>query len=366
MNFDKKILIDKKVIDAWQFIEVTCENLRFANTSAELIKNYYDKLNVYKNEFFEQKLSNSLNRTIAITAEDEIFMPINILGVKYDSGWMIKKWVRDFFQYAMSFFDSLGQVINSCFCLNMEGQYFFNIVEKIVKEHKKGNYINTGNVLNCISNHKTFLYVKSFNDRSKHIKSPDVDFKWNIISDEFEGNIDEFSQKGQKYDEIADFIKETTDIYSFLEKLYLDLEDAIMNDLQVMSPIENRIDQVCAYIQCTKDIRSRGGVFYIEVENDITELAEEIEVILCDKVNLKYQNVMNDVLLVQNKKGMWLGKYEIENIQDLESDIKKYIKFKRVSTDGEKDFGEEFIREKKLKVVSGLIKITFLKENDKI
>lgn len=118
----KKDLINHKIYSAWQFMEYTNKNIETTRYCSKVLTSLIEKMKV-KTERWEKEIAldfvDDINengkkvKRLSATAENAPTYIVRVVGEKINPWFLFNKLLRDFFQYSMNSFDSMGQIINA-------------------------------------------------------------------------------------------------------------------------------------------------------------------------------------------------------------------------------------------------------------
>jgi hypothetical protein len=286
MNIDFRLLerslAEHKVYDAWQYVKSLHETLGYMNMSYNLINKVYEHrknvLESTKNEIIETAM---LKGNASIEQEHLNKTNINIADYLIDDVAFLRKNSIEFFHYARVSMDVLFQIVNAA----LLGDEAYPVTDRQllrkVLSKLNSNFPNLHQQLSTIKDNAEYKYLSAFDNFIKHIKTILITVKNSFII----GNIDEFYINEFLYDNV--FFERT----EALGKIK-DINDYVINTIgnvlievinQVPNCLDNshRIQEIKFKMQVQKN--ENGDkidflAFFIEVENDLSELPNEIKV----------------------------------------------------------------------------------------
>ncbi|MCY9549398.1 hypothetical protein [Lysinibacillus xylanilyticus] len=319
MNIDfkklEKELAEQKVYDAWQYVKSLQETLGYMSMSYNLLNKIYEHrksiLESTKNEIFQTALEKG---NASITQDELNRTNLDIAGYQIDDVAFLKKTIIEFFHYARVSMDVLFQIINA----GLLGDKAYPVADKgllgkvLTEINKIQDFANLKQQLSQVNNNDEYNYLRAFDNYIKHIKTILVTVKNSFMI----GKVDEFYINEFFYDNVfyeqVDALVKVKEIYDYV----INTVDEILKEVhsQVPNCLDNsqRIQEIKFNMQVQKN-ESGDKIdfitFYIEVENDLSELPNEIKVypliikpndeihsfdFRFDKLFVKKRNVNND------------------------------------------------------------------------
>lgn len=279
----QRSLAQQKVYDAWQYVESLRETLTFMNLSCELLEKVYaHKIEALSTQ--EQKIIETAVKTgqASIREEDLHCTNLDIAGLIIDDSIFLRKNTMEFFHYARMSMDILFQIINAALFGDQSSEV--NDRQLVKKVLRKLNNTPVFADLNTLLDHKkdNFKYLQAFDNYIKHIKTILITVKNSFIL----GNSNEFLIREFVYDGIPyptvtalDKVKITNDyVMQTVENILLEIQKQLPNCLDNSKRI-----QKINFKQVIKENPKSNAVeyisFFIDVQNDISELPQEIKVL---------------------------------------------------------------------------------------
>lgn len=283
-SFQKK-LAQQKVYDTWQYVSSLQERLLYMDFSYELINSVYENrlqaIETKEQEKFKEVIANGKT---SISEKDLQCSDINIAGLTVNDGIILRKTIIEFFHYARISVDILFQIINAA----LFGDKAYDITDnkllnKVIAELKNvPDFTTLYQMLDDNKESEVFKYLQAFDNYTKHIKTILVVVENSIFfGDTNNFIIREFIFKNILYPEVSalDKIREIN-IYvkDIVEKVLVEVQKQLPNCLDN----SQRIQEV-SFKQLVKEDPESSVIeyisFFINVQNDISELPAEIKVL---------------------------------------------------------------------------------------
>jgi len=281
----QKSLAQQKVYDAWQYIESLTETLTYMNVSCGLLEKVYaHRIGALSNQ--EQKIMETTVEAgeASIQEEDLCCSNLDIAGLIIDDSMFLRKTTMEFFHYARMSTDILFQIINAALFGDQSGEVTDRqLVQNVLQTlSRTPAFANLKTLLDRNKNDANFKYLQAFDNYIKHIKTILVTVKSSFIL----GNSNEFLIKQFMYDgktyptvEALDKVRNTNSyVMQMVEDILLEVQKQLPNCLDNSKRI-----QTISFRQVIKDDPISSVVeyisFFIDVQNDISELPQEIRVL---------------------------------------------------------------------------------------
>lgn len=281
----QKELAHQKVYDTWQYVDSLREMLTYMDLSYQLLvnvhKNRVDSLKAQQSKILQEAVETG---SASVKENDLHCTDLKIAGLDIDDSIFLRKTIVEFFHYARMSVDIMFQIINAA----LFGDESFEIMDRqlIRKVNSKldaiSSFANLKTLLDANKVNQTFLYLQAFDNYIKHIKTILVTVKTSFII----GSNDEFLIKEFIYDGISyplvnalDKVKEVNDyVQQKAEEILTEVKDQLTNCLNNSQRIQN-----ISFKQVMKENAQSKAVeyisFFIDVQNDISELPNEIKVL---------------------------------------------------------------------------------------
>jgi len=281
----QKELAHQKVYDTWQYVDSLREMLTYMDLSYQLVvnvhKNRVDSLKAQQSKTLQEAVETG---SASVKESDLHCTDLKIAGLDIDDSIFLRKTIVEFFHYARMSVDIMFQIINAA----LFGDESFEIMDRqlIRKVNSKldaiSSFANLKTLLDANKVNQTFLYLQAFDNYIKHIKTILVTVKTSFII----GSNDEFLIKEFIYDGVSyplvialDKVKEVNDyVQQKAEEILTEVKDQLPNCLNNSQRIQN-----ISFKQVMKENAQSKAVeyisFFIDVQNDISELPSEIKVL---------------------------------------------------------------------------------------
>lgn len=281
----QKELAHQKVYDTWQYVDSLREMLTYMDLSYQLLvnvhKNRVDSLQAQQSKILQEAVETG---SVSIKESDLHCTDLKIAGLDIDDSIFLRKTIVEFFHYARMSVDILFQIINAA----LFGDESFDISDRklISKVNRKLNQTSSFSKLKILldanKTNQTFLYLQAFDNYIKHIKTILVTVKTSFIigsNDEF--LIRDFIYDGKTYQmvnaldrvkEVNDYIQQTAD--EILTEVKNQLPNCLNNSQRIQNITFKQVIKENAQSQAVEYIS-----FFIDVQNDISELPNEIKVL---------------------------------------------------------------------------------------
>lgn len=288
MSIDLKLLekrlAEYKVYDAWQYVQSLQETLSYMNISYELLLKVYEHRCNTIDTIQNDKINTALKEGQASFGENDLRKTnLNIVGVEIDDSIFLRKTALEFFHYARVSMDILIQIVNA----SLLGDKSYpvsdkRLISKVIEElKKKAEFTDLLNLLNTNKKHPSYEYLLAFDNYIKHIKTILITIKNSfLLGDSKEFTINEFYyEKLYKKENVIDKIQEIKDyVIKTIEDILLEVYNQIPNCLDNSQRIQSiKFKQV--YKKNEKGLELEYITFFIDVQNDLSELPNEIKVL---------------------------------------------------------------------------------------
>lgn len=318
MNIDFKLfekrLAEFKVYDTWQYVMSLQETIGYMGMSYNLINKVYEHrknvLNQTNDEIFTTAISEG---KASISVDDLNKTNLNIVGYMVDDIDFLRKTIIEFFHYARVSMDVLIQIVNA----GLLGDESFPVTDRrlltqvISKLKNNSSFENLYRQISTINDDEQYKYLLAFDNYIKHIKTILITVKNSFLF----GDIDEFYINEFHYGVLYGR-EEALQKVEVINNYVVETVDRILNEVLIQVPncLDNskRIHNINFKMQVQK--REVGDKidfisFYIEVENDLSELPNEIKILPLiikpndeiysfdfrfEKVFIKKRNSIND------------------------------------------------------------------------
>lgn len=283
-NFQKE-LAQQKVYDTWQYVNSLREMLTYMNMSCELLDKVYAKRGIKLKEKEQELLRKAVDTgKVSVYESDLHCTDLDIAGLIIDDSLFLQKTTMEFFHYARMCSDILFQIINAA----LLGDSSFAVDDKgmIGKVNSaidnNSNFATLKSLLDSNKNDATYKYIQAFDNYIKHIKTVLVTIKSSFMF----GNNNKFIIQEFIYSGIVYPAQDAITIVKNANNYINDTVEAILTEVQNQLPncVDNsqRIHDISFKFvakQLEKGIQIDYISFFIDVENDISELPTEIKVL---------------------------------------------------------------------------------------
>jgi len=281
----QKSLVQHKVYDTWQYVESLSETLTYMNISYQVLERVYahriQALSTQKEKILETAFKAG---EASIREEDLHCTNLDIAGLVINDSVFLRKNTMEFFHYARMSMDILFQIINAALFGDQSSEVNDRrLIQKVLDTiNSTPSFEELHTLLDNNKNNDKFKYLQAFDNYIKHIKTILVTVKNSFIlgnSNEF--LIREFINDGVPYSEenALDKVKEINDyVMKTVDDILLEVQNQLPNCLDNSKRI-----QTISFKQIVKENPTSNVVeyisFFIDVQNDISELPHEIKVL---------------------------------------------------------------------------------------
>ncbi|URZ03998.1 hypothetical protein [Clostridium felsineum] len=225
--------------------------------------------------------------------------------------FIVDKYIKDFFQYARNSFDIIGQLINASILANkgldVDEVDFYNIYKELKKY--KTSFPETFKSIKLIKYNKIFNYISAFNNRIKHTYDVKSIISLSIFDDRENIFINEF-QKYEKTYPKEEIVKKIDEIFVFMQMSLTNVLNAVYSEINLNVFNKNRIHDLFYYYQDMKDESNNLIAIYIKIGKEITELPNELRVLLLKKKEeIDAYNCDYDDILIRDKNDNFIGRF---------------------------------------------------------
>ncbi len=289
MGFDwkkfQKELAQQKVYDTWQYVNSLGEMLTYMNMSCELLDKVYTQRGIKLEEKEQEILRKAEETGKASVCESDLYCTdLDIAGLTINDGLFLQKTTMEFFHYARMCSDILFQIINAALLgdssVAVDDATIINDVSNKIANYS--NFITLKSLLDSNKNDNLFKYIRAFDNYIKHIKTVLVTVKSSFMfGNNNEFLIQEFIKNGITYpaqDAITIVKKANKYINDTVETILTEVQNQLPNCVDNSQRIHN-ISFKSVAKQLKKGIQYDYISFFIDVDNDISELPTEIKVL---------------------------------------------------------------------------------------
>ena len=279
-------LAEHNVYNAWQYVSSLCETMEYLSISFNLIQKVYNhrtaELETIEEEILRSDISNPGTPSV-LTTEHIKRTNLDIVGYEIQDGVFLRKTMIEFIHYARVCMDLLLQIANAALlgdeAIDIEDRA---LAKKVFQELAADtHFTNLKSMFDGILNDLEYQYLVACDNYLKHIKTILISIKSSIIvGNHNEFVLESFVYNGNKYPK-KDAIDEAKAIYQMVENRIDSVLTEVLNQIPNGKSTNSRI-QTLQFEQFAKKSPDSCVVesitFFITVENDLSELPQEIAV----------------------------------------------------------------------------------------
>lgn len=281
----QKELAEQKVYDAWQYVTSLHEMLTYMDMSCVLIERVYaqrrDRLQQKEREIKQQA---GKEGQATVSKNDLQCTNLKIANVEIDDTLFLQKTTMEFFHYARMCIDILFQIINAALlgdrALKADYKYLMSSVNNELD--KNASFKKLKSMLDENKANNTFKYIQDFDNYIKHIKTVLITVKNSFMF----GNQNEFMIRsfvnGQASYPEKDAVTTVREADRYIHKTTENILAEVKRQLPNCLDNSHRIhDVMYKLVVQESDNKAYADYlsFFIEVQNDISELKSEIKVL---------------------------------------------------------------------------------------
>lgn len=277
-------LAENKVYNAWQYVQSLCETLGYMEVSYEMLGKVYEHRKDTIQSVNKEKVNEVVEHGQSSLYESDLKRTdLNIGGYELDDCVFLRKTTMEFFHYGRVSIDVLFQIINAALLgddeLEVEDK---GLLGKLLRKlNSKPEFAALLQLMDSNKNDARFQYLMAFDNYMKHIKTILITVKNSILlgnTNTFE--INSFSYGGVSYpaedalskiEEIRNYVNDTVD--EMLKEILNQLPNCISNGQRIQEIHYKQVYSEHEGKTCVEYIS-----FFIDVPNDISDLASEIKV----------------------------------------------------------------------------------------
>ncbi len=339
----KQELVSPKIYSTWQFIEYTLTNIEMATFCANTIERLINKMNLdtmeWQKDIFADLLDDeSSTNELRITTDNIINYEVDILGDTTDSWFLFNKLLRDYFQYCMNSFDSMGQIVNSGLLGNRAKKVDSVDIQRMKETLNQQTYSAAFPLMqswiNNIFSSTEFKYIEAINNRTKHTANIANNLSMGIFGGPGAAEIGPFYRKGEQHNK-TEVLNQLQTTLSFVNNAWNDFLTAFQSEFQNDTYVENRIHEITGVYQQKMKDGSNLVYAYIEESRSMAEMPDEIYVLLIrekDDVLYAHESPFDNILITnQNNELGVKGRYIVTDDigEDCLLHYRKYVKDKQ-------------------------------------
>jgi len=280
----ERLLADKKVYNAWQYVTSLCENIGYMNMSYNLLKSVFEhRKSTYEeigNEIMQEAFAHP-GEAASLTTEHIKRTNLDIAGYIVDDVAFLRKTTVEFFHYARISIDLLIQITNAA----LFGDDAFDVMDmgliRKVTSELSSNYAHLYSLFDGIFNDQNYKYLSAFDNYLKHIKTVLVKVANSIIiGNKNDFIIDTFVYKNTRYpayDALTQVESIRSSVLSWIDTVLSEVYSQIPNGKSTSKRIQSiHFEQFAKKDENSNVVESI--TFFIDVETDLSELPSEISV----------------------------------------------------------------------------------------
>ena len=344
LNFQKD-LATHHVLTAWQFIEYTRKNINIveycANMIEKIIAQMSQQTSCWEQELFsssshEETVDGKRVRRTTITTKNLPTYEVEVVGEKVDPWFLFEKLLRDFYQYTMNSFDSIGQIANSGLLANngkkVDSVNFQRMALCFSQITYSTAFPKTSSWFNGVSQSPEFQYIEAINNRTKHTANVSNKLSMGILGSKNTTRIGSFVRRDVQHtkQEIGDQLEATL---VFLNTSWSDFLKAFCDEYVLDIYTADRFHEIGGvYQHKIKDDPAQDVSYaYIPVTSDFSMMPDEIRVLLVHKTEEEVEArcaPFTKILVRDTDNKTILGQYVAEDAvgDDCLLHYRKYVK----------------------------------------
>lgn len=340
----KRELIKHKIYSSWQFIEYTKKNIATVRYCADTIDNLVKNMTMQTvcweqditSDFIDDITEDGIKvRRLSVTTDNLPTYEVSVVGEKIDSWFLFDKILRDFFQYAMNSFDSIGQIVNAGLLANKGKKIDSVDIQKMgscfSQQTYKKEFPRMHEWLNKLEKSPEFKYIEAINNRTKHTADISNKLSMGILGSSNTAEIGPFFRKDVQHDkrELNDLLQAMLD---FITTSWYEFLDVFKTEYKKDKFVQNRIHKISGVRQqqLKNDPDNNLSYAYIDVEGDFDSMPEELYILLVkdDEEICSHQSTFNTILVTGKSNIDILGRYIAKDTigDDCLLHYRKYIK----------------------------------------
>ena len=354
MVIDKQLeneLFDNGIYEAWQFVMNTARTLSTAEyckeTILRLLSSMQQECDKWKEALWNDLMTQESNiKKVTVTTDSLPVYLTPIAGKDIPTHFLLNKLTKDFFQYARNVFDSISQIANVSLlgskAKKPDSVDFPAMLKVFNQQTYNRNFPDMCAWYNTINADPAFQYIDAFNNRTKHTCDVYLKVSMDFFGNNNSSDINSFFRKDVQHNkkDISGYLNE---IFDFVSKSF----DSFMVELAKEYPkkiyLHNRYNKLKGWQQKMKDTPDIDfAVVYIETSDDISNLPEEISILLLNKCKdgtIYCKNCSLDTILVKKMgtENEYIGRY-IADDPCSDDTLLRYRKYHKDTVTGEITF----------------------------
>ena len=339
-NVLKQELVSHKTYSTWQFIEYTRTNIEMATFCTNTIERLINKMNLDTMEWQKDILAdllvdNSSTNELKITTENMISYKVDILGENIDPWFLFNKLLRDYFQYCMNSFDSMGQIINAGLLANKAKKVDSVDIQRMKETLNQQTYSTVFPLMqswiNNIFSSAEYKYIEAINNRTKHTANIANNLSMGIFGGAGVAEIGPFYRKGEQHNK-TEVINQLQTTLSFVKNAWNDFLTAFQSEIQKDTYVDNRIHEISAVYQQKMKDGSNLVFAYIKESRSMEQMPDEIYVLFVKEMHdtIYAHECPFDCILITNPndENVVKGRYIVSDDigEDCLLHYRKYVK----------------------------------------
>lgn len=341
----RRDLIKHRIYSAWQFIKYAEKNIETVHYCADIIDSLINKMTMKTIRWNQEIASNFIDdimedgrkvKRLSVTADNVPVYEVRVVGEKVDPWFLFDKLLRDFFQYTMNSFDSIGQIINAGLLANKGKKVDSVDIQVMARCFGQQTYSTAFPQMHAwldkISQSQEFKYIEAINNRTKHTAEIANKLSMGILGSPNTAQIGSFVRKDVQHDkmELTDQLQSTLE---FLTTSWDEFLDVFKKEYVSDTFSKNRRHKITGVRQQKlKDQPDQDLSYaYIEVEGDFDSMPEELYILLVkegDDEIYSHDSPFNTILVTGDRNIDVLGRYIAEDVigDDCLLHYRKYVK----------------------------------------
>ena len=282
----QQALAAHKVYNAWPYVTSLCENAEFLSVSSNLIQKVYEHRKATLANVGEEILQSALSSPgtpVALTTGHLQRTNLDIVGYEINDTVFLRKTTIEFIHYARVCMDLLVQITNAALlgdeAIDVEDR---KIAQKVSEKiSTDSNFATLKMLFDGIRNNAEYQYLVAFDNYLKHIKTILIQVKNSIVlGNQNEFSLESFVYGGKRYQR-----KDAIAAVNTIRRMVLSKIDAVLTEVLRQIPnaksTSTRVHNI-QFEQFVKQSPDSCAVeyisFFINVENDLSDLPHEIAV----------------------------------------------------------------------------------------
>lgn len=290
----ENVLMEHKVYTAWQFVQYMYKNIQIVDYCYQTIGRILDEMSL-ETARWEQDLFADLSEE---TSEDGIkvkqgTVTVNnlpsymllVAGEKVDARFLFDKLLRDFFQYAMNAFDSIGQIANAGLLANkgmkVDSVDFQRMAACFAKLSYCTRFPKTSTWFERVYSSAEYRYIEAINNRTKHTADIANKLSMGILGSSNNTKIGPFFRKDVQHNK-KELMEQLQTTLSFMNQSIAGFMSVFMDEVHLDAFTDNRRHEIGGVYQqkFMDDSTQNLSYAYIPVETDFKSMPDKIRILL--------------------------------------------------------------------------------------